>query len=63
MSFLTVKTRRKSAPFRVKHLLYPGHYSQAFAFSGILYPLSCPPCLRLGYHVCTWDWWGLPRSA
>ncbi len=56
MSFLTVKTRRKSAPFRVKHLLYPGHYSQAFAFSGILYPLSHPPCLRLGYHVCTWDW-------
>ena len=29
---------------------YPSHYRMAFAFSGLLYPLSLPPSLRLGYH-------------
>src|SRR5439155_8262305 len=29
---------------------YPSHYRMAFASSGLLYPLSPPPSLRLGYH-------------
>jgi len=55
MTFLTVKTRRKSAPFQVGYLPalgpYPAHYRQAFASSGILYPLHRPPPLRSGYHM------------
>ena len=29
---------------------YPADYRPAFAFSGILYPLTHPPSLRSGYH-------------
>ena len=30
---------------------YPTHYRPAFAFSGILYPLTRPPSSRSGYHL------------
>ena len=58
MNFLTVKTNRKSAPFRVGYLLpcsrpYPPYYRTAFAFSGIFCPLRRPPSLRLGYRCIT----------
>ena len=55
MNFLTVKTNRKSALFRVGYLLpcgkpCPPYYGAAFAFSGILCPLRRPPSLRSGYR-------------
>ena len=58
MNFLTVKTNRKSALFRVGYLLScgkpcPPYYGAAFAFSGISYPLRHPPSLRLGYRLST----------
>lgn len=58
MSFLSVKTNRKSAPFRVGYLRprgrpYPPYYRATFAFSGIFYPLRRPPPLRLGYRGVT----------
>ena len=46
---LPVRTRWKSARFRVRSRLnlYPHHYSVAFAFSTVLYPHSHRPTLRL----------------
>ncbi len=33
---------------------YPPHYRAAFAFSGLLYPLSPPHRLRFGYRHAGW---------
>jgi hypothetical protein len=67
MTFFTVKTCRKSAPFRLWVFPgwrpYPGDYGRAFASSGILYPLRHCRFLRSGYHGLAWRGWGLPRSA
>ncbi|MBS1252140.1 MAG: hypothetical protein MAG451_01176 [Anaerolineales bacterium] len=62
MSFLSVKTNRKLAPFRVGYFRpsgrpYSPYYRATFAFSGIFYPPRHPPSLRLGYRGITIPWY------